>query len=308
MSFKMIEPEEVTTAKLLSSSIAEHDHAAWSNLTDYAINDLCIVTGDTHAIFKAAAASGPSNGGAVDPTSAAVSGKWVNIASTNRWKPFDQYIGDPATASTSAEWRIQADGIVDGIALFGLSAASVNIIVTDATEGEVYNKTHSLQDETGVVDAYTYHFSPIIRFDSLVVTDIAPFFAPEVRIVVSEPGGTLEVGQIVIGRQEVIGTTLNNLSFGIQSFSRKERDEFGRYSIKQRDSADTMTPPFAYKSSKGSYLRSRLKAREAKATVYAADSQYRANDYAIYGFFKEFRPIARYGEISEGSIELESIV
>ncbi|WP_083098077.1 hypothetical protein [Pseudophaeobacter leonis] len=308
MSFKMIEPEEISAAKLVSSTVLEDDHPEWDAGADYAAESLIIVKGDTHSIFKASAASGPGNGGAVDPVTDTEKVGWVVQTSTNRWKAFDNYIGDPTVQPEAAEWVIQADGMVDSVALFGVSAATVSIVVTDSDVGEVYNQTHILQDETGVVDAYSYFFSPIIRIETLVVTDIPPFFAPTVTITVSQPGGAVEVGQIVIGRKEVIGDALDQVPLGLTDFSRKERDDFGRYAVQERDSADLMTVAFSFQTSAAAYLRSRLKSRRAKLTVFAADSRFRQNDYAVYGFFQNFQPIARYADTSEGSIELESIV
>ncbi len=313
MSFKMIEPETVDDAALVSSTVPETDAPEWDELVDYPLADPknpeeVMVTTGSHAIYRAVAASGPSHGGAVDPTTDTDSSHWVNIRSTNRWRAFDQYIGDPTVQADSAQWEIQAAGMVDGVALFGVSAATVTVLIKDSGGTEIYNQTHSMQDETGVIDGYTYCFSPIIRFDYLLVTDIAPYFASTVTVTAEATGEDVEVGQVVIGRQEAIGDTIEQVSLGIEDFSRKERDPgFGRFTVVERDYANLMTLPFAFPTSRATYLRSRLASRRAKLTVFASDSRFRANDYAVYGFFKNFQPIARIAEISEGAIELESI-
>lgn len=308
MSFRMIEPETVDDTALVSSTVPENDAPVWDNTTDYAADAEVMVTTGFHAIYRAAAPSGPGNGGAVDPTTDTDNSHWVNIRSTNRWRAFDQYIGDPTGQADSAQWVIDAVGIVDSVALFGLSANSVTIVAKDSSGTEVYNDTHSLQDDSGVFDLYTYFFSPIIRADRLVVTDLPPYAGGQIAITVNDVGEDVQVGQIVIGRQEQIGVTVDQVVPGIADFSRKERDpNWGRYTVVERDYADTLSLPFAFPTSRVDYLLRRLAGRRAKLTVFASDSQYRSNDYAVYGFFKTFQTIAQIGKESEGTIELESI-
>lgn len=308
MSFRMIEPEVISDVSLLSTTVPETDADEWSALTDYTTDDEVMVTAGSHSIFRATADSGPGGTGAVDPTTDVAGVAWVNIRSTNRWRVFDEYIGDPTTQADAVDWELRAAGIVDSVALLGLSAASATIVACDAGDVEIYNETHSLQDETGVTDLYEYFFSPIIRFPHLIVTDIPPYYAGKITVAVVDPGDTVEVGQLVIGRQESLGNTLGTVPLGIEDYSRKERDEeFGRYSVVERDFANIMNLTFGFPTSRATYLRSRLAGRRAQLTVFASDSSDRDNDYVTFGFFKSFQVIARVGIISEGTIELESI-
>ncbi len=313
MSFKMIEPETVDDDTLATSTVPEDDAPEWDALADYPLADPdapeeVMVTTGSHAIYRAVAASGPSHGGAVNPATDTLNSRWVNIRSTNRWRAFDAYIGDPTVRAESATWVIDAVGLVDSVALFGLAAGTVTIRVEDSTGAVVYEETHGLQDDSGVVDFYTYRFNPIVRLDRLVVTEIPPYFAPRVTITVAAPGGSVEVGQIVLGRQELIGRGFRQVNLGSEDFSQIERDpEFGRLSLMPRDQAGTMALPFKYETAKASYLRRRLLSRSGKLTVFAVDSRFRRNDYAEYGIVTSFQQIADYRGLSEGAIELESI-
>lgn len=308
MSFRMIEPETIDDTAFVSSTVPENDAVVWDATTDFAIDDEVMVTTGTHAVFRAAAASGPGNGGAVDPATDTLNTAWVNIRSTNPWRAFDQYVGDPTVQIDAVSWVLQAVGVVDSVALFGVAASTVTVVVVDSGAVEIYNETHSLQDESGVVDLYSYLYSPIVRAPHIVVTDIPPCFGGTVTITVEAPGSDVEVGQVVIGRQEELGRTIAQVPLGIEDFSRKDQDdEFGRTLVTERDYTNLMTIAFAFPTSRAEYLRQRIASRRAKLTVYASDSRFRDNDYASYGFYQTFRVTPRIAAISEGSMELESI-
>ncbi|ABF64389.1 hypothetical protein TM1040_1656 [Ruegeria sp. TM1040] len=313
MSFRMIEPETIDDAAFVSSTVPETDAPVWDASTDYPFSDPdnpeeVIVEVGQHAIYRAVAPSGPSHGGAVDPATDTGNTKWVKIRSTNRWRVFDEYIGDPSVQANSAQWVITAPKVIDSVSLFGLYALSVTVLVRDSGGAEVYNQTYSLQDESGVVDLYTYLTSPIILSDRLVITDIPPYAGAKVTVTAEASGEDVEVGQIVIGRKEEIGVTIDEIPLSIQDFSRKERDpDFGRVSLLEKDFADEMPVAFVFPTSRASYLKSRLASRRAKLTVYSSDGPYKANEFSVYGFYQSFQVVPRIGSESEGILELESI-
>lgn len=301
MTFRMITPVDITNTELVSSTVPENDHAEWDVATTYAAGANVIVIGTTHAIFESVQASNTGNDPVTDDGT-----WWVNIGSTNRWKVFDKYINDPASQATSAQWVLQSSTVVDSVALFGVAASEISI-VGEKGGTEVYNQTFAMTDDEAVGDWYEYFFSPVITKDKLIVTNIPPYIDLELTITVTNAGGTAQVGQLVIGKQVSLGETMNNVPLGIEDFSRKEQDTFGRFSVVERDFTNLLTISFVFQSSRANWLVSQLAARRAKPTVYATDSRYADNDYAAYGFFSNFQPVARYASVSEAIIELESL-
>jgi hypothetical protein len=309
MAFKMIIPSVVTDTTLVSSTVAEPsgaDPVVYNAANDFALGDKVFVGTGFHKIYECIQAH-TAAGGAQSPT-AANSLYWVVQRSTNRWKAFDQYIGDPATKADNAEWVVNFPEIVTAVALFGLSAATVQVVMDDADSVERYNRTIELDDNSGVSDWATYWFSPSIRRRNLVLTDLPPYADANVTITVTNTGGTVLVGQIVVGLVEVLGDTLDEVDLGIDDFSRKTRDDFGRFEITQRDYSEKMALSFVVDTFRIRYIRNRLAERRGLPTVYATDTRYDDNEYSVYGFFPVMFPLARFAEKSEIRIEMEGLV
>jgi hypothetical protein len=309
MAFKMVSPSIVDDTTLTSSTVAEpsgDDPAEYNAANDFALGEFCFVGAGYHLIYICTQAH-TAAGGAQSPT-ATGSLFWTVQRSTNRWKAFDQYIGDPSTRADNAAWVINVADVVNSVGLFGLSAATVQVVMLDTGGVERYNRIIELDDNTGVVDWGTYWFSPTVRRTDLVLTDLPPYADAAVTVTVTDTGGTVSVGQIVVGLSESLGETMNEVSLGIDDFSRKERDAFGRFSITERDYADTMALSFVTNTSRLGYIRTRLAGRRGLPTVYAVDTRYLDNEYVIYGFFPTMQPLARHAEVSEIRIELEGLV
>jgi hypothetical protein len=309
MAFKMVSPSIVDDTTLTSSTVLEpsgDDPVEYNAANDFALGAFVFVGAGFHLIYVCTQAH-TAAGGAQSPT-ATGSLFWTVQRSTNRWKAFDQYIGDPATRADSAEWVINVADVVNSVALFGLSAASVQVVMLDTDSVERYNETIDLDDNTGVIDWATYWFSPAVRRTDLVLTDLPPYADATVTVTVTATGETVSVGQLVVGLFEILGDTMDEVDLGIDDFSRKERDVFGRFSITERDYADTMALSFVTDTSRLGYIKTRLAGRRSLPTVYAVDTRYLDNEYVIYGFFPTMQPLARYAAVSEIRIELEGLV
>jgi hypothetical protein len=309
MAFKMVSPSIVDDTTLTSSTVAEPsgaDPAEYNAANDFTLGAFVFVGAGYHLIYVCIQAH-TAAGGAQSPT-ATGSLYWEVQQSTNRWKVFDQYIGDPSTRADSASWVINVADVVNSVALFGLSAASVQVVMLDTDSVERYNETIVLDDNTGVVDWFTYWFSPTVRRTNLVLTDLPPYADATVTVTVTDTGETVSVGQLIVGLFESLGETMDQVDLGIDDFSRKERDVFGRFSITERDYADTMALSFVTDTSRLNYINTRLAGRRSLPTVYAVDTRYLDNEYVIYGFFPTMQPLARHAEVSEIRIELEGLV
>lgn len=305
MAFKIVTPSTIDDTVLDSSTIAEPDAGEgdeWLVGTTYGEGDT-VIRG--HVNYTSLIASNTGN----DPELSANQGiSWTKGTATNRWKVFDQYINDPATAEGSAEWVLTVPDLVTSVSFFGLTASTVRVVMVDTDEVERYDREINLLDETGVFDWESYWFSPVIRTAKVVLTDIPPYAGSTLTITATNDAGTVEVGQIVIGQHEVLGVTADEVDLPMEDFSRKERDFAGRYGITERDYADEMGLSFFVDTFRLRYVRRRLAERRAKPTVFATDTRYQENEYAIYGFFNAMSPLARFASKSEIRIEMEELV
>lgn len=235
---RVIEPMTITDAVLTASNVPETDHAAWDVATAYTTGQRVILT-STHRVYEAIAASTGQNPATDDGT------YWLEVGATNRWKAFDGRISDQTSRAGGVTYTLAPGEIVDGMALFGLDAASVRLVVKDSVAATVYDQTLQIVDRTEAVDWFSWFFDPITFDTEALFTGFPGFVGNSLEITVSS-GGTAKVGQIVTGRINVLGTTLEGTTVGYVDFSRKERDDFGRPVIVQRDVADRTEFQFSF--------------------------------------------------------------
>lgn len=300
MSAKLIPVVPVTDATLTSSTIAEDDFAVWDSGTTYALEAKVI---KAHKIWESVQDSNLDNDPEADDGT-----WWTDLGATNRWSAFDGYIQNQASQADSAEWVVTPGVLTSAVSLFNVTGASVDIIMTDPTDGEVYNETHDLTDNTSVFDGWSYFFSPIITKDTLCVTDLPPYAAAAISVTVNNPTDTAAVGQITFGMAETIGRTINEVPLGIEDYTRLNEDAFGRTSPVIRGYARTATPAISVDTYRVTYLERLLADQRGKATVWAFDTAEGDNHLAYLGYYRSMNFIYQYAAKTTLDLEIRSLV
>lgn len=303
----IIEPYILTNSTLASSNVAENDYAEWDISTTYDADDLVIVIGTSHRIYKSVQGGNLGN----DPTTDDGTW-WVDQGATNRWKAFDQRLSDPVTNTTSIEYQIIDAKRLDAVALFNIGNGNVaTVTLTDETVSpaeQVYTHTVSLLDDTFVVDWFTYFFEETQYVAQIIVDDLPPFLGATLDISINgETGETVSCGQIVYGKKHQIGQTLMGTGVGIQDFSRKERDDFGNALLVERAFADDASFDVAIVSEQANRVKRILGSLRAKPAVYYADRDSTSFGATVYGFYQDFFiPVTTTKSIM--SIEIEGLI
>lgn len=155
---------------------------------------------------------------------------WKEVSKTNRWKAFDDKFGTQTSQAALITFTL-TPGIVDSVALLNLDATEIELTLTDPLEGEVYNEVIELISTSGIIDAYTYFFNPIIRKTDHVEFNVPPYGSAAIEIKITNTDGTAKVGRIVVGWAREIGRTLYTPSAGITDYSQKSADDQGIYSL-----------------------------------------------------------------------------
>lgn len=296
---RVIAPTPITDAVLVSCTVPENDHAEWDSATSYTEGQKVIIAA-THKVYEALTASA-NKPPASSPT------QWLDLGATNRWRMFDAKVGTVTSATGSISVTL-APGIVTGIALFGVNAATVTVTVTDPVEGVVFMRTADMQDYTGITDWYAYFFEDVRRKPSLIVEGLPSYRNAQLTITVSgEPADTVSIGSLVVGKlRKYADNILAGASVGIQDFSRKERDQFGSFQIVERAFADLARWRFIIPNNRLDAMRETLAALRSKPAVYIGSDRFSST--TIYGFFRDFEPVIAYPEHTEVSIEIEGLV
>jgi hypothetical protein len=300
---QIIKPVTVTNSILTSSNVAENDYAEWAVGTTYNVGDKVIVIGTTHRVYESLVGSNLGN----DPTTDDGT-NWLVLGATNRWKAFDQKIGDPVVQATSIDYTLSdSNSNVTSIALFGLKGSSANVTVTDTTEGEVYNKTISLLDNRNIVDWYTYFFEEQVQKEQAQFLDLPPYLGADIDVTVTaNTGENTELGQLVLGFLSSLGVTSYGTAISIEDFSRKETDAFGNFIVVERAFSQLADFDVQFETANARKIQRTLAALRATPVVYIG-SEDTAYGTTIYGFYRRFDLTLDGPSLSFGAIEVEGL-
>lgn len=297
---KIIRPFNVNDAALISSNVAETDHAAYNPATTYALGDRVIVVAtDVHEVWESLQAANIGNA----PTTPSV--WWIRVGATNRWKMFDLSVSSQTLCADSITVKLSCIGRVDAVALINISAATARFTMTDAIEGIVYDQTYDLTSDSGIVDPYAYCFEPIVRKRSISEFELPPYSDATLEITLSAPGEIVSCGACVVGLQREIGGTRFGYSLGIQDYSGKGRDQWGNSILIERPYNDTGRFSLQLDNSMVDEVHQLLAQYHATPIVYSGSQLHGAA--LLLGFYKDFNVVVDFGTHSSCNIDIEAL-
>lgn len=292
---KFLTPVTITDSMLVSSSIAETDHPAWSAATAYAVGAR-VVLASTHSIYQRIVAGTTAQSPDVDAAN------WIRVGPTNRWRMFDRATGTLSSAAGSITVKI-APGLVRGLALLDVSANTVSVTMT-VSGNTFYSRTVDLISGDNVRDWYDYFFAPVLRKTTLVLDDLPPYQEGEITVTVTGPAD-VSIGTLSVGPVFQIGRPRHGMSLGITDYSVKSTDAYGTTTVTQRAFAKRMTVPVVVKKTEVDEVARPLSLIRATPVVWIASKEY--DQSIIYGFFKEWSMDVAYPDFSFCSLTIEGL-
>ena len=306
----VIEPMVVNDTTFTSSNLTEADYAAWNSGTAYVIDDRVIVV-STHSIYQAVA-----NNTNQDPTLATniynattnPTGEWLRVSATNRWKAFDQRIGDPVISATTIEYSITVSSLTTAISFFALSGTSIDITVTNTSAAVIYDVSYDLSDTSSIIDWFTFFTYEGGLMTELTITDLPAY--PSYIIDITINGTNTEVGQIVLGKLHRLGYTNEDTVIGFDDFSTKARDEtFGYVTVVERGFSDYIDFRFSINYSDLKRVETIIKRLRATPAVWLADPTITNLSSTVYGFQSgEFRASLKSTGLHSAALEIEGLI
>lgn len=299
---QVIKPAKIDNTALVSSNVAENDQPEWNVSTSYVTGDKVMVTGTTHKVYEALQASTGQ-----DPVADTTFAYWNPAGATNRWKAFDNKIGDVVSNAQSITYEILSNSRVTGIAFFGISGQSVRVTVTDTSSTVVYDVTKQLVDTSDVTDWFQFYtWEP--TFSAEIIFRGVPGYAGSIIDIIVDAGvDTAEIGQIVMGDDVNLGTTLVDTAVGMVDFSRTDRDEFGVVTIIRRDFASTVDFRFSVNTVEVGRVSRVLKNLRAIPSAYYAGDDTDHFGTTVFGFFSGFEIPLSAGTKSFIELNIESL-
>lgn len=212
---------------------------------------------------------------------------WLDLGPTNRWRMFDRSNTSQTIQGESISVAVQVDGRADSVALLNIIGATVHIEVETVEDGVIYDETFNLVSDSGITNWYEYFFEDVVRRGDFLVTDIPINANPEIRVTLNEPSGDAAIGTLAIGQSRDLGLTIHPARVGIQDFSRKVQDDFGNFTIVQRNYARRAEFRVAVLDGKVDALTATLASYRATPVVWVGVDQIAST--WIYGFFRDFQ-------------------
>lgn len=291
---KLITPIPITDVRLISSSVPENDFGEWSSSYGYSQGN-SVIKG--HRIWQSVQSANIGN----DPETA-VAGWWLDVGPTNRWAMFDGVVGTSTTKALSFTVTLQP-GRIDSLVLMDVDAADV--VVTQRVGATVITqRTLSLIE--GVADWFDYFMSPIVPRNFVVITDLPIYGESTIEITLSKNSGTVSCGVCVVGMKADLGLTKISPSIGINDYSRKTTDDFGRVTLVRRDYSKRGSFRMIVNNTEIDRVFSALADARATPAVWVGDDQ--VSSLILYGFFRDFELDIAYATVTYCTLNIEGMI
>lgn len=298
MTMRVLAPITVTPAMLVSSSIPETDHAAYSSGTTYADAARVIYA---HRIYESLQNSNTNH----TPGLAASATWWLDVGPTNRWAMFDAIVDTASTGTGSIVVTVAPGAIVNGVALVAAIGDSAQVRMLDGAT-VVYDETQSL-DSTPIDDWEDYFFAAQMLAGELVFSGLPRYLSATVEVTLTG-SADVQVGVVAIGTIQELGIVEQGASAGIADYSRKETDEFGVTSLVQRTFAKRSNQSLLLARDDTRRVQALLAGLRATPCVWIGDAD--TDTYAplvIFGWFRDFQIVYRFALYALCSLEIEGL-
>ena len=296
---RIIEPITITDTILTGTNVPEDDHPEWDEMTTYLAGDKVILT-STHRIYEALQTTTGDDPATDDGTN------WLDIGATNRYRAFDGSIEGQTVQASSIEYEFTVAGNFGGLALLNIIGAEVTVNITDPVDGALDTITVGLSDTSGVVDWFTYFYSPVIQRREIIFSDL-PIYSGAVVTVEITGTGNVALGELALGVNYNLGVSTTGTSLGIEDFSTKRKDDFGRTFILERAFANLVNFEFSFPSETSRRVRRVLSDLRAKPAVYYTEADQIDLGGTVYGFPRDFRINLQTPTVAFATLEIEGL-
>lgn len=297
---KVIKSQAVTDTTLTTTDVPENDYAAWLVGTTYAATDRVIVTTpNIHNIYESAQGSNTGNNPVGDDGT-----WWTVVSSTNRWKMFNDVIQEQTVQTDGIDVTLEQSQIITALSAVNVDCESIDVIVTDPVDGEIFNQNYPMISYSGITDWYDYFFLPIERKSDLAVIGLPPYITASINVVFNGTGD-VKVGALVLGAALTIGDSQYGASFGIIDYSTKSVDTQGRTTITEGTYSDEADIDVVIETARFAQVKKILTDLRNQPTVWVASEE--ADGTLIYGYYREFEVLYSGPVVAMCTLSIEGL-
>ena len=297
---KVIKSQAVTDTTLTVTDVPENDYAAWLVGTTYADGDRVIVTTpNIHTIYESAQGANTGNNPVGDDGT-----WWTVVSSTNRWKMFNDVIQEQTIQTDGIDVTLEQAQVVTALSAVNVDCQSIDVIMTDPIEGEIFNQNYPMTSYSGITNWYDYFFVAIERKSELVVIGLPPYASASINVVFNG-SGDVKVGALVLGTALTIGDSQYGASFGIIDYSTKSVDAQGRTTITEGTYSDEADIDVVIETGRFAQVKKILTDLRNQPSVWVASEE--ADGTLIYGYYREFEVLYTGPNVSMCTLSIEGL-
>jgi hypothetical protein len=299
---------------LTSSNLTEDEYPPWAVGTTYARGDFATSL-TTHTVYRSLLDANTGNDPDVEQV--AINDPfvtnpnpiyWQVFSATNLWKLFDEKPSIQATGTTSVTLTVTPAQFVTGVAVFNVTGVNTLLIKMKVSGVTVYTAETAMQDESVVIDGWSYYFSEIQQLPELALTDLPPYQTATMEFTFT--GNNIGIGQICFGPIWEIGYAELGGATGFRGldFSYVEVDEYGNLSTSKRAATSLHTYDIVLDTDETLGFRNRMQELRGGVPVVWVGDENRRKGATSYGFYRSYRPIYSEGDKTLITIETQGIV
>ncbi len=297
---RVIRPFDVVPAMIVQSSAVEQ-HAEYSAATTYALDARCTIaaTGRLYQCIQGPALGRPP---ATSPL------YWVDVGPTNKMAMFDSQIGTPTVATDSLTVTI-ATGMIDSVALVGVTAQTARVVARDGNNGPViYDSAQTFSGDIPS-DWYQYFFFDPYSARTLGLwRNIPPYQSTHVTVTLTG-AGEVSLGSVVVGLSSDIGQVEAGASAGIVDYSKKSTNVRGETSFAKGNFSKRLSVNLFLDRAQMNRVQRTLYGLRATPAVWVASDEPELEEAAVvYGFYRDFSASISYPNTVLYTLEIEGLI
>lgn len=299
--FSLLPPFNILDANISYTNISETDYPVYAAGT-FALGQRCLlIATNQHYVYESLVAG---NTVAPDITQKQTT-NWLRVSSTNKFKLFDQSITSQTQNVGLIEYTLTGIGRFNTLYFGNLSAASVEITITDVSSTVIYNQVFSLVSTISASSWWNYFYETRNRARELFVDGLPLNANSTVNIKIRNTGDIAKCGILLIGVNQFYGSSQYGAKFGIDDYSVKDKNIYGDISITERAYNKHINLTVWVEKSKVDALANRLADYRAKFVLYRGAPGY--SSLTAYGYFQNFEGVISYPTHSIFTIDIQGI-
>jgi hypothetical protein len=300
MSLRVMQPIQINEANITSTNVALE--TAWTAGT-YNLGDQRRVDERNYEVSSATTTQTPS----------ATATEWFDIGPANRYAAFDLQFGADKyrvieTKTTNADtitYTLESLTRITSMGFFGLSAASISIVGTVATTGDVANINYTLKDSTDYSGSmFRWLFVPQSLERKYINFNLNIPAGATVVVTITNTGGVAKVGSLTMGIYDSYGTMGTDAARANRSRSIKETSGT-LTSLLRRTASAKVSYPVTLQDYQSDPFWRLVEDMEGVGGVFAAPDD--NPELTVYGFITSAQTTAKVHGLTRLKLEVESL-